>query len=412
MDGQKRRVDWMSRLHGAAALCAFVFAGLLMGSGIGLSMSYVPSQAEAFSSVLYIRQQGGIGALLRAMHYHLSSGIVVAAFLMVIAGVLTEFHRERKGEFRLSVMALLLMIGFCFTGYVLPMDQPAYWGTSVRLGIVETVPVVGGLQADMLRGGSTFGAATLPRFYALHVAALPLVLVILVLVGFKDALDRAAKALGVWLIPACGLITIAAWVIAANFQAPLEPRAAAADTEYVPRPEWYFLWLFQFGKYVHGFQWVESALLPAIGIGTLMLLPEIRTSRKLRATGVIALLAFMFGLGALALYEDRDLKAKPQYEEGLVVRAARDYKVECVSCHGASGKGDGPDIGKLESKPKNFTRESFWDDGTMNDMIEVITKGVAPDMPAFGGRLSEEEILAIATHIEANFRPRAAPASR
>ena len=268
------------------------------------------------------------------------------------------------------------------------------------------------MKADMLRGGPTFGAATLPRFYALHVAALPLVLVILVLVGFKDALDRAAKASGAWLIPACGLITIAAWAVAAVFQAPLEPRAAAADTEYVPRPEWYFLWLFQFGKYVHGFQWVESALLPAIGIGALMLLPEIQTSRRLRAMGVVALLGFMFGLGGLALFEDRDLPGKPQYEEGLVVKAARDYKVECVSCHGVSGRGDGPDIGKLESKPKDFTRETFWDDGTMNDMIEVITKGEAPDMPAFGGRLSDEEILAIATHIEANFRPRAAPTTR
>jgi len=412
MDEQKREVDWLQRLHGASALCALVFAGLLVGSGIGLAMSYVPSQAEAFSSVLYIRQQGGIGALLRAMHYHLSSGIVVAVFLMVLAGVLTEFHRERKWEFRLSVLALLLMIAFCFTGYVLPMDQPAYWGTSVRLGIVETVPVVGGMKADMLRGGATFGAATLPRFYALHVAALPLVLVILVLAGFKDALDRAAKASGAWLIPACGLIAIAAWVVAATFQAPLEPRAAAADTEYVPRPEWYFLWLFQFGKYVHGFQWVESALLPVIGIGTLLLLPEIQTSRRLRAMGVVALLGFMFGLGGLALYEDRDLPGKPQYEEGLVVKAARDYKAECVSCHGVSGRGDGPDIGKLESKPKDFTRETFWDDGTMNDMIEVITKGEAPDMPAFGGRLSDEEILAIATHIEANFRPRPAPTTR
>ena len=92
--------------------------------------------------------------------------------------------------------------------------------------------------------------------------------------------------------------------------------------------------------------------------------------------------------------------------------ATRDYKVECASCHGMSGKGDGPDIAKLESKPKNFTRETFWDDGTMKDMLEVITKGEAPDMPAFGGRLSAEEILALATHIEANFRPKAAPSAR
>jgi ubiquinol-cytochrome c reductase cytochrome b subunit len=396
----------MARLRGASALCAFVFSGLLVGSGIGIAMAYVPSQAEAFASVLYLRQQGGIGALLRAMHYHLSSGIVVATFVMVIAGVLTEEHRERKWEFRLGVVCLLLMIGFCFTGYVLPMDQPAYWGTSVRLGIVETVPVVGGMQADMLRGGSSFGATTLPRFYALHTAALPLVLVILILLGFRDALDRASRTGGVRLIAACGLIAIAVWVMAANFPAPLEPRAASADTDYVPRPEWYFLWLFQFGKYVHGFQWVESALLPAMGVGALMILPELRTAWKLRAAGVVALLVVMFGLGGLALYEDRDLPRKPQYEEGLVLKATRDYKVECASCHGFAGKGDGADIAKLQSKPKDFTSTRFWDDDTMKNMIEVMTKGVAPDMPAFGGRLSDEEILAIAKHVEANFRPR------
>lgn len=400
------KVDWMERLHGAAALCALVFVGLLIGSGIGLAMAYVPSQSEAFASVLYLRQQGGIGALLRSLHYHLASGAVVATFLMVVFAVLSDTHRERKWEYRLSVVTLLLMIGFCFTGYVLPMDQAAYWGTSVRLGIVETVPVVGGMKADMLRGGPTFGAATLPRFYALHVAALPIILVILVLVGFKDALDRAARSYGPRLIQACGLITIAAFVVAASVQAPLEPKAAAADTEYVPRPEWYFLWLFQFGKYVHGFQWVESALLPAIGIGTLLLLPEFPTTRKLRARGVGVVFAFMFGLAGLALYEDRDLPRKPQYEEGLILKAARDYRVECASCHGLSGKGDGPDIARLESKVKDFTRADFWDESTMTDMIEVITKGVAPDMPAFGDRMSAEEILAIAKHIEANFRPR------
>lgn len=403
---------WLETVRGAAALCAFVFAGLLVGSGIGLAMGYVPSQTEAFPSVLYLRQQGGIGALIRALHYHLSSGIVVAAFVMVIAGVLTEYHRDRKWEFRLGVVALLLMIGFCFTGYVLPMDQTAYWGTSVRLGIVETVPVVGGMQAEMLRGGNVFGAATLPRFYALHVAALPLVLVILVLLGFRSALERAANLGGERMIAACGLIAIASFVVAANFKAPLEPQASPADTEYIPRPEWYFLWLFQFGKYVHGFQWVESALLPAVGVGTLMLLPELRTAFRQRAAAVLALLTFMFGLGSLALYEDRDLPKKPQYEEGLVLKAARDYRVECASCHGLQGRGDGPDIAKLDAKPKDFTSPRFWDEDTMKNMIDIITNGELPDMPAFGKRLTPEEILAIAKHIEANFRPKAATTTR
>ena len=138
-----------------------------------------------------------------------------------------------------------------------------------------------------------------------------------------------------------------------------------------------------------------------------MLLPEIRTTRTQRGAGVGALLVFMFGLGALALYEDRDLPRKPQYEEGMVLKAARDYKVECSGCHGALGKGEGPDATKLESKAKDFTRADFWDETTMTDMIEVITKGEPPDMPAFGDRMSAEEILAIATHVETNFGPKA-----
>ncbi len=397
---------WLDRLRGASALCALIFAGLLFGSGVGLAMSYVPSPAEAFPSVLYLRQQGGVGAWLRSLHYQLSSGVVVAAFLMVVFSALGEEHRARRWEFRLSVAALLLMIGFCFTGYVLPMDQSAYWGTSVRLGIVETVPLVGGMQADMLRGGPTFGAATLPRFYALHVAALPIVLTLLVLLGFRDALSRAARTGGGRLIAACGLIAAIAWTCAALFQAPLEPRASAADTEYVPRPEWYFLWLFQMGKHLHGIPWVESTLVPILAITTLMLLPEFSTTRKQRAWGVGVAMVFMLSLAALARYEDRDLPPKPQYEEGLVLEGARDYRVECSGCHGSTGKGDGPDTAKLDTLPKDFTRAAFWDEDTTAGMVDVIAKGQAPDMPAFGDRLSPEEILAIARHIEANFRPR------
>jgi ubiquinol-cytochrome c reductase cytochrome b subunit len=400
----------LARLHGAAALSALVFIGLLIGSGIGLAMGYVPSQTEAFDSVLYLRKQGGLGAILRALHYHLSSGAVVAAFVMVLCAVLSEEHRERKWEFRLGVVVLLLMIGFCFTGYVLPMDQPAYWGTSVRLGIVETVPVVGGMQADMLRGGSTFGASTLPRFYALHVAALPLILVVLLLLGFRDALDRAAHRLGFRLIAFAGAIAAAAWIVAALIPAPLEPRAAAADTEYVPRPEWYFLWLFQFGKYVHGFQWVESALLPALGVGTLMLLPDLRTTARQRRVGVALVLFSMFSLGGLALYEDRDLPKKPLYEEGLLLKAERNYRIECSGCHGADGKGKGPDSAALDTPAKNFTREDYWDEEAIRTIVELTTKGLPPDMPAFGDRLNQEEILAVAHYIEANFRPGKNPA--
>jgi len=401
----------VERLRGASALCALVFAGLLLGSGIGLAMTYVPSRAEAFDSLLYLRREDGLGAFLRSLHYHLASGAVTAAFLVVILGVVGDFHREWKWEFRLSVIALLLMIGFCFTGYLLPMDQPAYWGTAVRLGIVETVPVAGGLLADMLRGGATFGAATLPRFYALHVAAFPVALVALVLLGFKQALERAARANGPRLIGLCALIALLAAVTALIWPAPLEPRAAPADTEYVPRPEWYFLWLFQFGKYVHGFEWVESAFLPGASLLICMALPELRISARARRFGVIGILAVMFGLSGLALFEDRDLPRKPEYEEGLVLKATSNYATECAGCHGPGGRGNGPDAAKLDTIPADFTRSVFWTEDTLKDIVQVTTIGEAPDMPAFGSRLSAEEILAIANYIESNFRPRRSSAA-
>lgn len=369
-------------------------------------MAYVPSQAEAFDSLLYLRRQGGLGSFIRALHYHLSSGAVVAAFVWVLCGVLTEEHRERKWEFRFSVVALLLMIGFCFTGYVLPMDQSAYWGTSVRLGIVETVPVVGGMQADMLRGGSAFGAVTLPRFYALHTMALPLILVVFLLLAFRDALQRAAEAGLVKVVAYCVGIAVVSGIVAALSPAPLEPRANPADVDYVPRPEWYFLWLFQFGKYVHGFQWVESALLPAAAIGSLMLLPELRSSLKQRTIAVIASLVAIFGLSALARYEDRDLPKKPEYEEGLKIRAERNWKVECASCHGVTGKGDGPDKDKLVTDLPDFTSADVWDAGARTRMTRVIRTGNAPDMPAFGDRMTEEEITALIDFIEKSFQPR------
>jgi ubiquinol-cytochrome c reductase cytochrome b subunit len=396
----------LALMRGAAALALLVFVSILGGTGIALAMAYVPSQAEAFDSMLYLRRQGGLGALIRALHYHLSSGAVVAAFLWVLSSLLTEEHRERKWEFRASVVVLLLMIGFCFTGYLLPMDQNAYWGTSVRLGIVETVPVVGGLQADMLRGGPSFGAATLPRFYALHASALPLVLLAFTLLAFREALERAA-AKGIARIAAYSTgIALLALVVAFSFPAPLEPRANPADTEYIPRPEWYFLWLFQFGKYVHSFQWVESALLPAAAIGTLLALPDLKTTPRQRLAGATAALGAMFGLGALALYEDRDLPERPQYEAGLVQRAERNWKVECVSCHGEAGRGDGPDIAKLITDVTDLTAEDYWDDGTRTQMIRTIRTGNAPDMPAFGDRMTEEEILALADFIETRFKPK------
>ena len=121
----EKKVDWMARLHGAASLCALVFAGLLIGSGIGLAMAYVPSQSEAFASVLYLRQQGGLGALLRSLHYHLSSGAQSKSANEIALAMLSQFPERRpprwlpraSGLFQSAVDQMAL----------LPSSWPCHW---------------------------------------------------------------------------------------------------------------------------------------------------------------------------------------------------------------------------------------------------------------------------------------------
>jgi quinol-cytochrome oxidoreductase complex cytochrome b subunit len=78
----------------------------------------------------------------------------------------------------------MLVLGFGFTGYLLPWDQKAYWATNVGLNIVGTVPAVGGAIANLLRGGPALGSLTLLRFYGLHVFLLPIFTVMGMLLHF------------------------------------------------------------------------------------------------------------------------------------------------------------------------------------------------------------------------------------
>ncbi len=77
-----------------------------------------------------------------------------------------------------------MVLGFGFTGYLLPWDQKAYWATNVGLNIVNTVPFVGPFIANLLRGGPALGALTLLRFYGLHVFLLPILVVVGLMLHF------------------------------------------------------------------------------------------------------------------------------------------------------------------------------------------------------------------------------------
>ncbi len=404
----------LENIRAAAGVLCLTFLALLTASGWALAAGYVPSASEAFASVLYWRQDGGLGAVLRALHYHLASGLVVAGFVYLLATFLACRHRGARGKaWWLALTLFLLALGFCFTGYLLPMDQNAYWGTVVRLGIVETSPVVGPTVADALRGGPLLGAATLPRFYALHVSILPLIGALLLVPLLSRLTPAPAKSrspsAAAWITFA--LIALAAsYAVAMRYPAPLELPADPTDSEYIPRPEWYFLWLFQFGKYVESVPWVRSLLLPVAGLGLLYALPLLRhQGARFRATLAAGWCTAWIALTALAVREDRELPPKLMYEQAMQVQAGEHYQSHCYDCHDDDGRGRGPQTRAFDLEVSDLTLEETWLESSRKEMRAAIRDGKGEDMPAFGRKLTAAQIDALIDYLESSFRQPAIP---
>jgi mono/diheme cytochrome c family protein len=390
-------VKALDPLRELAAVASVVFLLLLVLSGWALMTGYVPSEREAFDSVLYLRQQGAVGPFLRSLHHWLASGLVASGAAFFLLSVALAAPAREAATWWAALLAYALIAGSCFTGFLLPMDQNALWGTIVRLGIIETIPAVGGLQADFLRGGPALNASTLTRFYALHAAILPaLLLAPLGVLAFQARGLLAAPANARRVVVQAALVLATAYLACGLLSAPLEPRASLADTDYVPGPEWYFLWLFQLGKYVESMPWVRSLVLPAIGIGALVSLPWwpplAERTRVALVTGAALAWAALTGL---ALFEDRFLPPRPSYEQALAARADGIYREECRSCHGAGGRGDGSQARTFGLHVPDFTSADFWAKATDDRMRTTIRNGKGKDMPAFGRKLSAEEIDAL-----------------
>src|SRR4030095_5921948 len=222
-------------LREALAAASLLFLLLLVTTGWGLMASYVPSSAEAFDALLYLRQQGGLDVFVRTLHHHASFALVASGFLYLVFTFLEGRLLSERRAWCTTVGLFGLVLASCFTGFLLPMDQNAYWGTLVRLGIVETAPLAGPHVAELLRGGADLNASTLPRFYALHVSLLPFLAVLVLLLLFGEArralLDPLLRRRA--LAAACVALALVA-VAALVWPAPLEPRSRPADTEYVP----------------------------------------------------------------------------------------------------------------------------------------------------------------------------------
>jgi ubiquinol-cytochrome c reductase cytochrome b subunit len=276
---------------------AYVFGSALLGSflvqavtGIALMTSYAPSEKTAWASVHYITFTQSGGWLVRGLH-HFGAQAMVIVLVMHLAQVALfgAYKKPREVNWWLGLALFGITLAFALTGYLLPWDQKGYWATRVATNIAGTVPVVGDATQKLLQGGAEYGSLTLTRFYAIHVALLPALLV--ALVGAHVALFRKhgvtppAKADTSVTEPffpkqlfkdVVAVLAVVAVVFVMAWRAHGAPLDAPADpsSDYPARPEWYFLALFQLLKYFHGpLEIVGTIVLPTVVGAYLFALP-------------------------------------------------------------------------------------------------------------------------------------------
>ena len=289
--GAKWRYVWGSTLLFAIAV-QFV-TGLVLWAG------YSPNANGAWESVYYIENGMAGGWMLRGIHHYMAHATMVLLVLhlmqVVVAGA---YKAPREVNFWFGLALLHIVMGLSLTGYLLPWDQQGYWATKVATSIASVTPVVGPALQKVLVGGAEYGHLTLTRFFALHAGVLPGALMVLIAghvflfrrhgITTDDGSDGAARERArkqrdgmFWpdqaLRDAVACLAVMAAVLFLVIRAGGAPLGAPADpSEPFPaaRPEWYFMFLFQWLKYFPaGTEVIGAIVIPGIVVTLIALMP-------------------------------------------------------------------------------------------------------------------------------------------
>lgn len=151
----------------------FLFV-MLAATGYFMTFYYVPSPEQAYDAVDYMTFEVPMGQVVRGVHHWSANLMMVTIFIhMIRVYIYGAYKKPREINWLTGVCLLCFVMGFGFTGYLLPWDQKAYWATKVGTSIMGTVPIAGEHVLRLVRGGADLGALTLARFYSAHVLFLP-----------------------------------------------------------------------------------------------------------------------------------------------------------------------------------------------------------------------------------------------
>ncbi len=360
-------------------------------TGALLAFNYAPTPGDAYNSLRYILTELTGGRLIRGLHHWGASMMIVTVVLHMIQVFLWgAYKKPREATWMVGVVLLLLTLAYGLTGYLLPWDNRAYWGTVVTTQIAAQAPIAGPYLSRLLGGEGAIGVVTFARFYGLHVLLLPPATIFLI--GVHVYLVRKH---GVAPIPGDEvrptkkfypeqvfkdtLAIFAAFVIlftlAVAVRVPLEQLADPTDITYIPRPEWYFLFLFQTLKLFSGpLEVIGSVVLPGLAVLALILVPFIDRARMVRVTrrtfAISVVLLALIGWTGLTVAA---VKTTPK-PAGVAIdySAPTDWmqlgpqemagigffrRENCLLCHSLDGQGGkvGPDL-----TAQSIHRDAAW----------------------------------------------------
>ena len=268
-----------------------------VATGILLMLYYRPSAEEAFESIEFIMTTVPFGWLIRSIHSWSANLMVYFAFVhLVTVYFLKAYRAPRELTWVSGCILLFLLMGFGFSGYLLPWNKLAFFATKVGTDIAGSVPIVGEWSLRFLRGGERVTGGTLSRFYGWHVAILPAVTTMLL--GLHVALvqlkgmsvppkleKEGVKSPSMPFFPHFAMRDLFGWTVAlgvlaalaALFPWELGEKADAFAPAYANiRPEWYFVFMFQALKLVPGGEVMgieyEAIAIILISLGGLVLL--------------------------------------------------------------------------------------------------------------------------------------------
>jgi ubiquinol-cytochrome c reductase cytochrome b subunit len=348
--GARWRYVWGSTL----SFCFFV----QILTGLFLWMAYSPSANSAWESVYYIQHEMTGGWFLRGLHHFVAQAMHVLLVLHLLQVIIDGAYKApREVNYWFGVVLLMITLGLGLTGYLLPWDQKGFGATKVATSLVGIVPGVGPALQKLVVGGSDYGHHTLTRFFALHAGVLPGLMIAAIAAhvalfrrhGITAKQPYRKPDANFWPdqvlmdgIACMAVLVTVVYLTLRHHGAELHAPADPTQPFNAARPEWYFLFLFEFLKLDFLTQWfghhgelVGAILIPGAVMGVLAAMPFIAGWRLGHRFNLGFLSVLLLGAALLTVKSMRSDASNPGFQAAVAqARTEADRVVTLIKTAG------------------------------------------------------------------------------